>query len=135
MSTAVQTVQAVYDAFASGDVPTVLAALGSDVEWITAEHLAYCTGGPFVGHQAVLKGVFAGVAQAFDDFRVEVKRLVGCGDTVLVEARYHAVSKATGRVLDAQVAHVWDVRDGKVVKMQQYADTWHIARVTGGTPE
>jgi ketosteroid isomerase-like protein len=30
---------------------------------------------------------------------------------------------------------VWDVRDGKIARFQQYADTWHIAQVTGITPK
>ena len=41
--------------------------------------------------------------------------MVAASDTVLVEARYKATAKATGKPLDAQVAHVWDLRDGKVV--------------------
>ena len=42
--------------------------------------------------------------------------MVAAGDTVLVEARYKATAKATGKALDAQVAHVWDLQDGKVVR-------------------
>jgi uncharacterized protein len=43
--------------------------------------------------------------------------------------------KATGKPLDAQVAHIWDFRDGKVVRWQQYTDTWQFAQVTGITPK
>jgi uncharacterized protein len=60
--------------------------------------------------------------------------MVAAGDTVLVEARYKATAKATGKPLDAQVAHVWDLRDGKVVRFQQYSDTWHFAQVTRVVP-
>jgi uncharacterized protein len=54
---------------------------------------------------------------------------------VLVEARYRATAKATGKPLDAQVAHVWDFRDGKVVRFQQYTDTWQFSEVTGIKPK
>jgi hypothetical protein len=47
------------------------------------------------------------------------------GDTVLTEGRYRGAVKATGTRLDVQMAHVWDVRDGKIVRFQQYVDTWH----------
>jgi hypothetical protein len=40
-----------------------------------------------------------------------------------------------GKPLDAEVAHVWDFRDGKVVRFQQYTDTWQFAQVTGITPK
>jgi ketosteroid isomerase-like protein len=43
-------------------------------------------------------------------------------------------AKATGKALDAQVAHIWDFRDGKLVHWQQYTDTWQFAEVTGVTP-
>jgi uncharacterized protein len=34
-----------------------------------------------------------------------------------------------------QAAHVWDLRNGKIVKFQQYTDTWLVAQVTGITPK
>ncbi|MGH7276807.1 MAG: nuclear transport factor 2 family protein [Candidatus Rokuibacteriota bacterium] len=128
-------VQGAYDAFAKGDVQKVLGLLGDKVEWYEAEHVTYWPGGPFVGPQAVVDGVFARIPQDFDGFRIDVRRIVGCGDTVLVEARYRATVKATGKPLDVQVAHVWDLRDGKVVRWQQYTDTWQFAQVTGVTPK
>jgi len=59
---------------------------------------------------------------------------VGSGETVLVEGRYRATAKATGKAIDAQVAHVWDFRNGKVVRWQQYSDTWQFAQATGIAP-
>ena len=134
MADNVKLIQSAYEAFAKGDVAAVLALLHEKVEWNEAEHITYWPGGPFVGPQAVLQGVFARIPQDFDGFRVDVRRIVGCGETVLVEARYRATVKATGKPLDAQVAHVWDFRDGKVVRWQQYSDTWQFAQATGVTP-
>ena len=62
-------------------------------------------------------------------------RIVGCGDTVLVDARYRATVKATGKPLDVHVAHIWDFRGGKAVRWQQYTDTWQFAQSTGVTPK
>jgi uncharacterized protein len=134
MSENVETVRGVYEALARGDVPAVLAVLDENVEWHEAEHITFWPGGPFMGRQAVLDGVFARIPQDFDGFTIDIGRIVGCGDTVLVEARYRATVRATGKPLDAQVAHVWDLRDGKVVHWQQYSDTWQFAEVTGVVP-
>ena len=98
-------------------------------------NVTYWTGGPFQGAQDIVNGVFARIPKDFDGFRIEIRRMVASGDTVLVEARYRATAKATGKPLDAQVAHVWDFRDGKVVRFQQYTDTWQFAQVTGITPK
>jgi ketosteroid isomerase-like protein len=38
---------------------------------------------------------------------------------VVAEGRYRATVKATGKALDAQLAHVRVFRDGKVVRFQQ----------------
>jgi uncharacterized protein len=51
-----------------------------------------------------------------------------------MEGRYKGTVQATGKAIDLQVTHVWDLADGKVVKFQQYADTWQLAQATGETP-
>jgi ketosteroid isomerase-like protein len=42
---------------------------------------------------------------------------------VAAVARYTGSGKATGKELDIQVVHVWDVRDGKVARFRQFVDT------------
>lgn len=76
----------------------------------------------------------ARIAEDFDSSTVDVGRVMSCGETVLVEARYRATLTQTGKSIDAQVAHVWDFRDGKAVRWQQYSDTWQFAQVMGFTP-
>lgn len=56
-------------------------------------------------------------------FTVHPGAFYDAGDSVIVEGRYSGTYKATGKSKDAQVCHVWDVKDGKVTRFQQYADT------------
>jgi uncharacterized protein len=135
MADNVKLIEGVYEAFGRGDIQPLLDVMDENIEWHEAEHTPNWPGGPYIGPQAVLENVIGQIPQDFDGFTIEVKRTVGCGDTVLAECRYHATFKANGKTLDAQVAHVWDLRDGKVVRWQQYADTWHVADVTGFVPE
>jgi uncharacterized protein len=79
----------------------------------------------------LIQGIFARVPQDFDGFRIDVRRIVGAGSTVRVEARYGGIARATGKSIDVQAAHVWDLKDGKVVRWQQYTDTWQFAQLTG----
>jgi ketosteroid isomerase-like protein len=134
MSENANVVRRIYEAFARGDVAVLLGALDEKVEWHEAEHVPYWPGGAFIGPQAVLEGVIARIPNDFDGFVIDVRRIVGLGDTILAEARYRATAKATGKAIDAQVAHVWDFRDGKVVRWQQYTDTWQFAGATGIAP-
>ncbi|GAA4702988.1 hypothetical protein GCM10023215_47940 [Pseudonocardia yuanmonensis] len=135
MTDNVALVQAAYDGLAKGDAGPLLDILHDEVQWFEAEHSMYWPGGAFVGPQAVVENVLARIPEDHDDFRIEIRRVLGCGDTVLVEARYHATAaKATGKPLELQAAHVWDFETGKVVRWQQYIDTWQEARLTGVEP-
>jgi ketosteroid isomerase-like protein len=134
MSENVLIVRSAYEAFAKGDITAVVALLDDNVEWHEAEHAPYWPGGPFIGPQAVIDGVFKRLQEDYEGFTIDVRRIVDCGDTVLVEGRYRATARATGKPLDAQLAHVWDFRDGKVVRWQQYTDSWQTVEVTGFVP-
>lgn len=135
MTDNVALVQAAYDGLAKGDAGPLLEILHPEVEWHEAEHSPYWPGGPYIGPQAVVENVLAKLPEDARDFTVEVRRMVGAGETVLVEARYRATSmKGTGEPLDAQAAHVWDFENGKVVRWQQYLDTWEMARKSATEP-
>lgn len=123
MGKSLAVVQSVYDAFGRGDVPAVLGAFDPAIEWNEAEGFLYAEGNPYIGPDAVAGGVFQRVVGDVADFAVRPSRLSEAGDVVLAEGRYTGTWKANGRPVDAQFAHVWEVRDGKVVKFQQYTDT------------
>lgn len=124
-------VEQAYEAFARGDVPAVLALFDDGIEWSEAEGSTYWTGRPFHGPSEIVEGLFQKIPQDMTDFRITIGRVVGCGDTVLVEGRYSGVWNSSGLAFDLQMAHVWDFRGDKVVRWQQYTDTLGWARVTG----
>jgi ketosteroid isomerase-like protein len=123
--------QKAYENFAKGDIPAVLAVLDEDVQWYEAEGNPLWNGAPAIGPQQVVEQIFTRVVQDYDGFTIHVNRIVGSSDTLVMEGRYTGSGTATGRQLDAQVAHVWDFRDGKVVRFQQYVNTAHLQQVLG----
>ena len=83
----------------------------------------------------MVEGVFARIPATFGDtFRIEISRLLDSGSVVVMEGRYKGIVQATGKALDAQATHVWDIAAGKIAKFQQYTDTWQWAEATGETP-
>jgi len=121
-----------YEAFSRGDVPTVLATMDEGIEWHETEGNPWFTGRPFVGPQQIVEGVFQRIVAEFEGFEIHPIRFLGDGDTVIVEGRYRAKShKATGKPLDAEVVHVWDLRNGQIVRFHQYVDTRKLADVMG----
>jgi uncharacterized protein len=123
-----------YEAFGRGDIPAVVAAMDEGVEWYEAEGNPWSPGRPFVGAQQVIEGVFQRIGAEFDGFEVRPARFMGDGDTVIMEGRYRAQrNKATGKPLDAEVVHIWDLRNGKIVHFHQYVDTRQLAAVLGAS--
>ncbi len=127
----VELVRAIYDAFAAGDIPGVLARMSHDIVWNEADNFPYADGNPYIGPDAVLQGVFARCASEWDGFAVEINELLDAGDTVVALGRYKGTFKATGKPQNTQIAHVWRLARGKAVRFQQHADTLHVARITG----
>lgn len=119
-----------YDKFGRGDIPGVLAAMSPDIKWYQAESNPYRPSGEaWVGPDTILNNLFMRLGAEWDGFTVHPKTFHGVGDSVIVEARYTGTFKPTGKSLDAQVCHVWDVKAGKVTRFQQYVDTAKLVNV------
>jgi ketosteroid isomerase-like protein len=116
-----ETLRSAYDAFARGDVPTVLAVLAPDVSWTEAEGFPY--GGTYVGPEAVLMGVFMRLGTEWDGYAAVPHEFVAQGDRIVALGQYSGTYKLTGKSFVAPFAHVWDFRNGKVVRFRQYTDT------------
>ncbi|MCW2295366.1 nuclear transport factor 2 family protein [Rhodococcus erythropolis] len=128
----IELIEKVYRGFDQQDVQMVLDVLDENIEWNEAEGTYWHADSPYIGHQAILDGVFAKIAEDFDDMRVIPDRIVGLGKTVIMQGRYQAKScRRTGRPLDAQVVHVWDLHDGKAFRFQQYVDSYHVSETMG----
>jgi len=111
-----------YDAFGRGDSPSVLAAFHPEVQWREAEgHPYQPDGAAWIGPQAVLEKLFMRVGAEWDGFTVHARSLHDAGDRVVMEGR-------SGRTIDAQVCHVLQFRDGKLISFQRYVDTGQLQK-------
>ncbi len=117
-------IQGAYDAFSKGDVPSVLAALDANVVWNEAEGNAYADGNPYKGPDAVLKGVFERIGADYEYFNLsDIKLHEVSNNQVFATMRYNGKLKKNSAIIDAQAAHFWTLKDGKVTAFQQYVDT------------
>ncbi len=123
----IKVIDGLYKAFGIGDIPTVLTVLDPKVVWNEAEGNAYADGNPYIGPDAVLNGIFARVGEDYEFFKVaDLKLLDMSNNQVLATLRYNGKLKKNSAVIDAQVAHLWSLNDGKVIAFQQYVDTKHL---------
>ena len=117
-------IQKLYNDFAKGDVPSVLGALDANVVWNEAEGNALADGNPYIGPDAVLKGVFERVVGDHEYFNiVDIQLHEMSNNQVLATVRYQGKLKKNGAIIDAQAAHFWTLKDGKIITFQQYVDT------------
>ena len=132
MTTAnVDLVRGFYAAFGAGDGTAALAMMAPDIVWLEAESYPYADRNPCVGPRAVADGVLDRVPADWADFVVQVDEVIAAGDRiVLTKGRYRGTYRATGKTIDAQMAHVWTVDAGKLTSFQQYADTWQVVSAT-----
>lgn len=121
-------IDGLYQAFSSGDIPSVLGALDPQVVWNEAEGNALAVGNPYIGPDAVLNGVFAKIGAEHEYFNLkDIQLHEMAGNKVLATLRYNAKRKSNGALIDAQVAHLWTLQEGKVTGFQQYVDTKQLA--------
>ena len=125
----VATIRGMYDAFGRGDIPHVLGQMDRDAEWHEAENFIYADRSPYIGPQAVLEGVFMRLGSEWKDFTVAPEEWLDAGHRVVVLGTYSGTHKMTGRPVRAQFAHIWVVKEGKVIRFQQYTDTKQFAEV------
>lgn len=116
-------INGLYQAFSTGDIPGVLGAMDSQIVWNEAEGNRYADGNPYKGPEAVLNGVFAPIMEEHEYFNLKDIELHEMhNDKILATLRYDAKTKK-GKNYNAQAAHFWTLKDGKIVAFQQYVDT------------
>ena len=117
-------IQKLYDDFTKGDMEAVGATLDANIEWNEAENFPYADGNPYIGFDAILNGVFARIGAEWEYWNlVDLNYHDMANNQVLVTGRYQGKYKINSAVIDIQMAHLWNLKDGKVTKFQQFADT------------
>ena len=123
----VNAIRNLYDLFAKGDVPTVLAGFDQNIEWNEAENFPYADGNPYIGPNAVLEGVFMRLGSEWDYWKLtDQVYYESKNGEILVTGRYNAKHKKTGKEINAQFVHIFWIENGKVIKFQQFADTYQV---------
>jgi uncharacterized protein len=59
---------------------------------------------------------------SWEGWRVEAEEYISAGEFVVVLCRYTGRGKGSGVDVDVQGAHVWKMRDGKVVRLEIFSN-------------
>jgi ketosteroid isomerase-like protein len=131
------TVQALYQAFGTGDVATFLSHLADDVQWEQWPDNRAVEAGvpwlqPYSGRDAVM-GFFAAAGQ-MEIVDLQILNMMEGGDEVAVSFVLEAkLPQCGGRSYRDEEIHLWTFNaNGKVARLRHYVDTAkHIAAFQG----
>jgi uncharacterized protein len=119
-------VQSLYDAFAQGNVPYLLDHVTEDVEWVDEGPESIPYAGRYRG-RAEVKRFFEQLGGSIQGGKVTAREFIGAEDQVVALGRFTGTVTATGKKIDAAIAHVFTIRDGKVSRWLGYGDTARVA--------
>ncbi|WP_294332551.1 nuclear transport factor 2 family protein [uncultured Sphingomonas sp.] len=121
MRTNLEVIRATYEGASEDKGRALMAALAPDARWTEAAGFPYA--GTYVGPDAIAAGVFQRLGSEWIGYRAEVHSYLADGDRVAAFGVYSGTYKATGKAMRATFAHLYRLKDGKIVSMEQVVDS------------
>jgi uncharacterized protein len=117
-----------YEAFVRGDFDAALELMDPEIEAHDPPEMPDAA--IHRGREAVRRD-WEQTFELFEDFTIELERWFDAGDEVVVFVRYRGRGRESGAEVEALLAHVWTVRDGKAIRLRQYLDGANALRAAG----
>jgi ketosteroid isomerase-like protein len=106
------------------DVDEALTYAGPDIVWNPIEEF------PTQGHDAVRASLARWKAE-WHDYKVMPEEFVDMGDRVVVTVRLRGRGRGSGVEIDARFYDVYTLRDGKIVRMDQFTQRSEALEAVG----
>ena len=117
------------DAISRGDLDAALEVCHPAIEF--SSMLAQLEGATYRGHAGVSR-YFADVASAWEEWRVEIEDVLPAPDgRVVIVLRMHVRGRGGGVMLEQEVAHIWELEDGKLRRSTMYRDPDEALQAAG----
>jgi len=95
--------------------------VAEDLSWTEAKGFPYA--GTYIGLDAVTKNVFSRLGSEWIDYKFTPEDYVAADDKVVAYGTYTGTNKITGKPFSARVAHVWKLKEGKILSFEQFVDS------------
>jgi ketosteroid isomerase-like protein len=114
----VEIITRMYRAWNSGDMDALLAVFDAEVE-VRPALSTFLGSSVYRGHEGV-SAWYAETYEPWAEMTAEPQRFVDAAERTVVVVGLHARVPGGGVDVDAQIAHVLTVRDGRIVKLDGY---------------
>ena len=129
MAENIDIVRDLYSAFQRGDIDTVMAGMSPDIDWRSVGDPEHWPGfGERQGREAA-RGYFDVLAEELDFRDFQVHEIDACGDKVIAEGVSKVAFKQGGLPVDAEWAHIYTLKDGKIVRFREFMDTAQVRQI------
>ena len=115
-------VKELYARLTAGDSGGALALMSDDIEWITMMDYKVDGRGP----QKVLEGMLRPAMQEWQPYTLTPHEFICDGGKIVSVGRFKGTNRVTGKHVEVDYSHIWEVRDGKIVRHRQFIDTGKI---------
>ena len=115
----IEIVRAIYEAWAQKGLKAGLRYLDPGVEWDVSRRRV--DPGVYRGHEGV-RDYVRGIRDAYSGMASELEELLEAGDKVVAVITFRAKGRSSGATVQARVANVWTLREGKVVRIEYFGD-------------
>ena len=127
MSTNIDLIKKFYNSFKAHD-GKYLQMCTDDIEWIIMKSAP--NGGTHIGKKAIFEEYFPDLFSKFIEFHAIPDEFLDAGDKVVVLGKYQMTSKKLKKKFESSFSHVYTIKNGKIAKFVQYADTKQILDAT-----
>lgn len=115
-----------YAASARQDIAGMMADVSPEVAW--TEMAGFPCAGTWIAPEQVIAKVFAVLGSEWDNYRFELEKLIDGGEYIVGVGTYTGTYKQSGKAMQARVAHVWRLSQGRIVAFEQFTDTLLVAQ-------
>lgn len=114
-------IRELYRAMREQDDPAFNALCADDLVW--QQSVGFPGGSTWHGAAAVIENVFRANSRRWLGFAFTIDEMFEAPERVVVLGHYSGTHAESGKAMRAAVAHVYDVRAGKVARFRMFADT------------
>ena len=102
--------------------------VAENISWTEAKGFPYA--GTYIGLENITKNVFSQLGSEWIDYKFTPEDYVASDNKVVAYGTYAGTYKLTGKAFSARVAHVWKLKDGKIISFEQFVDSKTVDEAT-----
>ena len=95
--------------------------VAEDIAWTEAKGFPYA--GTYIGLESIIKNVFGRLGSEWIDYKFTPEDYVAGDDKVVAYGTYSGTYKQTHKYFEARVAHLWKLKDKKIISFEQFVDS------------